>query len=87
MNFLDPGWGEVVDGLVHAGVFRTHAPRQIGGLEVDVLTYFELVELLSRVDASVGWLAMINCGWIFPGANPTLLLSFCIMTAAIPPCS
>src|SRR6266542_6214582 len=49
----------VVQGLVEAGVFRTHAPRDIGGLEVDALTYFEA---LSRVDASVGWLAMINCG-------------------------
>jgi len=52
----------VVQGLVEAGVFRTHAPRDIGGLEVDALTYFEVVEALSRVDASVGWLAMINCG-------------------------
>jgi alkylation response protein AidB-like acyl-CoA dehydrogenase len=63
----------VVQALVDTGVFRTHAPEAIGGLEVDALTYFEVVEALSQVDASVGWLAMINCGnfysWFEPGIS------------------
>ena len=52
----------VVDALLEAGVFRTHTPKAVGGLEVDVLTFFEVVEELSRINGSVGWLAMINCG-------------------------
>jgi alkylation response protein AidB-like acyl-CoA dehydrogenase len=52
----------VVDALVEAGVFCTNSPREIGGLEVDAPTYFEVVEEMSRVNGSVGWLAMINCG-------------------------
>ncbi len=63
---------ELVRGLVDAGVFRTHAPRRIGGLEADVLTYFQVVERLSRVDASVGWLAMINCGNFFSWYPPSV---------------
>src|SRR5215211_2899064 len=52
----------IVDSLIEAGVFKTHAPRAIGGLELDAPTYFEVVEELSRINGSVGWLAMINCG-------------------------
>jgi indole-3-acetate monooxygenase len=62
----------VVDALVSTGVFRTHAPRAIGGLEVDVLTYFEVVEELSKIDASVGWLAMINCGNFYSWFEPSI---------------
>jgi alkylation response protein AidB-like acyl-CoA dehydrogenase len=66
--------GPIVEALVECGVFRTHAPRAIGGLEVDVLTFFEVVEELSRVNGSVGWLAMINCGNFFSWFEPKLAL-------------
>jgi alkylation response protein AidB-like acyl-CoA dehydrogenase len=65
----------VVDALVDSGVFRTHAPRAVGGLEVDALTYFEIVEELSRVNGSVGWLAMINCGNFYSWFPPETSLA------------
>jgi len=52
----------LVDALYEAGVFRTFLPRELGGLEVDPVEWLDMVEELSRVDASVGWLAMINAG-------------------------
>jgi len=54
--------GPVVDALHDNGVFATFVPREVGGLEVDPLDWLEMVEELSRIDASVGWLAMINAG-------------------------
>jgi indole-3-acetate monooxygenase len=49
----------VVQGLADAGIFRAYYPRSLGGLEVDPLTFMEMVEELSRVDPSTGWCAMI----------------------------
>lgn len=62
----------IVDALVECGVFRTHTPRAIGGLEVDALTFFDVVEELSRVNGSVGWLAMINCGNFYSWFEPKI---------------
>ena len=72
----------MVDALVEAGVFRTHAPRAVGGLEVDVLTFFEVVEELSRVNGSVGWLAMINCGNFFSWYPQPISMTHAVRSSA-----
>jgi alkylation response protein AidB-like acyl-CoA dehydrogenase len=52
----------LVDALYERGVFRTFLPRELGGLEVGPVEWLDMVEELSRLDASVGWLAIINAG-------------------------
>ncbi|MGH9173869.1 MAG: acyl-CoA dehydrogenase family protein, partial [Vicinamibacterales bacterium] len=48
--------------LAEAGVFRMMVPRVYGGFEVEPLTAFEVVEAISRIDGSIGWIAMIGSG-------------------------
>jgi indole-3-acetate monooxygenase len=50
----------VVAALRSAGVFRMAMPRKLGGPELDILSQIEIIETLSRADASVGWCAMIG---------------------------
>jgi indole-3-acetate monooxygenase len=50
----------VVDALRSAGVFRMSMPQAWGGPELDICTQIEIIETLSRADASVGWCAMIG---------------------------
>jgi alkylation response protein AidB-like acyl-CoA dehydrogenase len=50
----------VVDALRGSGVFRMSMPRARGGPEVDLLSQLEILEVLSRADASAGWCAMIG---------------------------
>ncbi len=50
----------VVEALRDSGVFRMSMPRSWGGPEVDLLTQVEILEVLSRADASAGWCAMIG---------------------------
>jgi alkylation response protein AidB-like acyl-CoA dehydrogenase len=50
----------VVDALRGSGVFRMSMPRSRGGPQVDLLTQVEILEVLSRADASAGWCAMIG---------------------------
>ncbi len=52
----------LVEALHDAGVFRAMLPREVGGLEVEPVEWLQLIEELSRVNASVGWLAFINSG-------------------------
>jgi alkylation response protein AidB-like acyl-CoA dehydrogenase len=52
--------GPVVEALRSTGVFRMSMPRAWGGPEVDPLRQIEIIETLSRADASAGWCAMIN---------------------------
>ncbi|HEY2595990.1 MAG TPA: acyl-CoA dehydrogenase family protein [Chloroflexota bacterium] len=53
---------EVIEAMAEARVFRAMVPRAAGGDEVDPLTALNLVEAVSRVDGSAGWLAMIGSG-------------------------
>jgi alkylation response protein AidB-like acyl-CoA dehydrogenase len=50
----------VVTALRDSGVFRMSVPHARGGPEVDLLTQLEILEELSRADASAGWCAMIG---------------------------
>jgi alkylation response protein AidB-like acyl-CoA dehydrogenase len=45
----------LVEQLHAAGVYRMVRPRQLGGLQVDPLTYLRVVELLAEGAGAVGW--------------------------------
>jgi indole-3-acetate monooxygenase len=51
----------IVAALKDAGVFGMTMPQAWGGLELDPLTQFRVLESLAMADGSVGWCAMINC--------------------------
>ena len=50
----------LVRAMMEAGVFRMAVPRAYGGGELDPITQVRVVEELSRMEGSVGWLAMIG---------------------------
>ena len=50
---------QLVAKLTDAGFFRMMLDRELGGLEVDPLTAAQVVETLSSVSPSVGWVVMI----------------------------
>jgi len=56
-HLMDP----VVAALQDAGFFRMLVPRDLGGLQVDPLTFYEVIEALARVDGSTAW-CMFNSG-------------------------
>ena len=45
----------VMDALHSTGLFRYQQPRVRGGMELPFVAYFEIPEMLSRGDISVGW--------------------------------
>lgn len=47
-----------VEALERAGFLRLKLPAVLGGLEADPLSYMELMEALSYIDASAAWTAM-----------------------------
>lgn len=47
---------EVIDAIREAGLFSLMTPKCYGGHEADVDTFFEVSLILSRADASMGWL-------------------------------
>ncbi|NJN53071.1 MAG: hypothetical protein HC809_16235 [Gammaproteobacteria bacterium] len=52
---------DIVELLRDAGVFRMNMPRSWGGPEMTSMAQVEVIEALSRADASVGWCAFIWC--------------------------
>lgn len=56
----------VLDALFAAGFQGLFAPRSLGGLEVDPLTAFHVVEELARVDSAAAWALQsgnVNAWW------------------------
>ena len=49
--------------LADAGLFHLALPRTLGGLELDLPTYVQVIEELGNADASTAW--MVNQGAIF----------------------
>src|SRR5215510_5605976 len=45
----------LVEQLHAAGFYRLVIPRELGGLQVDPLTYLRVVEILAEGAGSVGW--------------------------------
>lgn len=54
--------GPLVDALYEAGVFGAMLPREVGGLEAEPVEWLQMIEELSKVNASAGWLAFIQSG-------------------------
>jgi len=52
---------EVVARVRDAGMFRITMPKSWGGPELTPIEQIEVVEELSRANASVGWVVMIGC--------------------------
>lgn len=50
----------VVEVLWKAGLYRLLIPRALGGLQVDPLTYYHVLEALARVDGSTAWCVFIS---------------------------
>lgn len=49
----------LVEEMRQAGLFKLLAPRDLGGAEMDPIEASRIVEDLSRLDGSLGWLSMI----------------------------
>jgi alkylation response protein AidB-like acyl-CoA dehydrogenase len=61
----------IIDELRDRGVFRLLAPPEVGGAEIDPLTFFQVVEETAYADGSVGWCTMIGgCYATFAGLLP-----------------
>jgi alkylation response protein AidB-like acyl-CoA dehydrogenase len=54
--------------LMEAGVFRMGVPRDYAGPEIDPMGQVRVVEELSRIEGSVGWLSMISSAACFISA-------------------
>jgi len=55
-HLMDP----VVEALQNAGLYHMLVPRTLGGLQVDPLTLYHVVEAVARIDGSTGWCLFIN---------------------------
>ncbi len=64
---------DLVARIRSARLFRILQPRALGGLELEPVAVLEIIEELSRADASAGWTVMIGAGslafaaWLQPG--------------------
>ena len=43
------------EALADAGMFHLAVPRSLGGGEIDLPTYAQVIEELGKADASTGW--------------------------------
>src|SRR5262245_19848142 len=51
------------EALADAGLFKLALPRSLGGFELDLPTYIQVIEEIGKADASTGWI--VNQGGIF----------------------
>ena len=66
-------------------LLRILAPRELGGLEVDPVTYTLILEALARIDGSMGWTIGILGSSVFPGAYLPLTAARRIFAKSVPP--
>ena len=52
----------VFEALADAGMFHLAVPRAIGGGEIDLPTYIQVIEELGKADASTGWIVNQGAG-------------------------
>lgn len=52
----------LVQALADAGFYRMYLPRSLGGGELDPLTYFDVIEALTRVESAAAWSVLISTG-------------------------
>jgi alkylation response protein AidB-like acyl-CoA dehydrogenase len=55
-----------MNAMREAGLYRMWVPKTLGGLELDPMTVFEVLEAIARIDAAASW----N---LFMGVTPTLM--------------
>lgn len=48
---------DMIKKLKEIGVYRAHAPKRFGGDGLSPMEFLELIETISRVDGSTGWVA------------------------------
>lgn len=78
----------VADAMAEIGICRILAPRAVGGLEMDPMTYLDVIEALSHAEGSAGWCAQVytanshlagflspEVGWEIYGRNPNAIMS------------
>ena len=46
---------DIVDAMVDAGLFRLLVPTSLGGEEIDILDYLDVVQAIAYADGSAGW--------------------------------
>jgi indole-3-acetate monooxygenase len=51
---------DLIESLRATGVFRMFVPRTHGGFELDFIDGHEIIQALAKIDASVGWCAMVS---------------------------
>jgi alkylation response protein AidB-like acyl-CoA dehydrogenase len=61
----------VVRAIAEAGLFGLLVARDVGGMEVDAVTYIDVIEELSYADGSTGWVVMAT-GFSAGGASSAL---------------
>jgi indole-3-acetate monooxygenase len=63
----------VTDAMRARGLYRLWRPQAFGGLEVDPMTAFRVVEAVSRIDSAAGWNLQLSTGIdaIGPWPGPT----------------
>ena len=54
---------DIVDAMVTAGLFRLLVPTSLGGEEIDILDYLDVIEAIAYADGSAGW--CLNQGAVF----------------------
>jgi alkylation response protein AidB-like acyl-CoA dehydrogenase len=78
----------VADAMAEIGICRILAPRAVGGLQLDPITYLDIIEALSHAEGSAGWCAQVytasshlsgflapEVGWEIFGRNPKAIMS------------
>ncbi|HIM36687.1 MAG TPA: hypothetical protein EYM38_01490 [Dehalococcoidia bacterium] len=61
-----------VDALEQAGLLAMKLPAEFGGAEADPVTQLQVIEAVTRIDPSAGWVMMIGAATI---ASPAVFLS------------
>jgi alkylation response protein AidB-like acyl-CoA dehydrogenase len=60
---------DLVERLKSIGLFQMFVPRSHGGLELDLPTALEVMKVLTRLDGSIGWIAIVaGVGGLFAAA-------------------
>jgi indole-3-acetate monooxygenase len=67
-RYPERGWRA----LHEAGLFRSKAPRELGGSEADPVTQIELIERIAYIDTTAGWTQFVGAGTL---ALPSAWLS------------
>jgi alkylation response protein AidB-like acyl-CoA dehydrogenase len=61
---------DLVERLRSIGIFRMFVPRSHGGLELDLPAGLEVMKALTRLDGSIGWIAIVaGVGGLFAAAS------------------